>query len=50
LAYAHAYIDPGAGSYAIQIAIGVIFGASYTLKSFGSKLLKRFKNRKNSDS
>jgi len=47
LHYAHAYIDPGAGSYAIQIAIGAIFGAAYTLRSFGTKMITRFRARRN---
>jgi hypothetical protein len=45
LSRAHAYLDPGTGSYAIQIAIGVIFGATYTLKSFGGRIVQYFKNR-----
>lgn len=44
--YAQAYLDPGTGSYAIQIAIGIIFGATYTLKTFGSRLINRLKTRR----
>ena len=47
LSFAHAYIDPGMGSYAIQIAIGAIFGATYTFKSFYGRLISRFKTRHN---
>lgn len=49
LSFAHAYLDPGTGSYAIQIAIGLIFGATYTLRNFGSKLISRFRSRKDKD-
>lgn len=45
LHYVHAYLDPGAGSYAIQMAIGIIFGATYALKSFGSRIIAQFKSR-----
>jgi hypothetical protein len=45
LSFAHAYLDPGTGSYAIQIAIGVIFGAAYSLRSFGSRILGKFRSR-----
>lgn len=31
---AHAYLDPGAGSYLIQIAIGIILGWLYLIKNF----------------
>ncbi len=45
LHYAHAYIDPGTGSYAIQIVIGVLFGTTYAVKSFGGRLITRVKER-----
>ncbi|HLC94212.1 MAG TPA: hypothetical protein VJH96_01440 [Patescibacteria group bacterium] len=31
---AHAYIDPGTGSYLIQIAIGSLLGGLYVVKKF----------------
>jgi hypothetical protein len=42
---AYAYLDPGTGSFAIQMAIGVIFGASYTFRTFISRTIKKIKNR-----
>ncbi len=42
---AHAYLDPGTGSYFIQVVIGVVFGAAYTLRSFGGRLLTGFKKQ-----
>ncbi len=42
---AHAYLDPGSGSYAVQVVIGVLFGATYTLKSFGGRIISRFKKQ-----
>lgn len=44
-----AYIDPGTGSYAIQIVIGVFFGAAYALKSFGGQIIRRFKRQNPKD-
>jgi hypothetical protein len=48
---AHAYIDAGTGSYAIQVTIGVIFGAGYALRSFGGRFVTKIKHylRKNKD-
>lgn len=37
---AHAYIDPGTGSYITQLAIGFLFGGGYLLKIFWSKISK----------
>lgn len=36
--HAHAYLDPGTGSYIVQILIGAVFGAAYFFKSFFMKL------------
>jgi hypothetical protein len=41
--FAHAYLDPGTGSYVIQIVIGVVFGAAYTIKSYGSSILQKIR-------
>jgi len=38
---AHAYIDPGSGSYALQVAIATLFGALFSVKVFWHKI-KRF--------
>lgn len=35
---AHAYLDPGTGSYAIQIGLAGLFGALFSLKSFWRRL------------
>ncbi len=45
LSFAHAYLDAGTGSYVIQVAIGVIFGATYTLKTFSGKIKQFFKDQ-----
>ncbi len=46
---AHAYLDPGTGSYIIQVAIGIIFGATYTLKVFSGRIVNYFKNLRSGD-
>jgi hypothetical protein len=35
---AFAYIDPGTGSYVLQVLIGVAFGAWFSIKVFGAKI------------
>lgn len=40
----HAYIDPGSGSYILQVLIGFVLGVLYFIKHFWDKirgLLKR---------
>ncbi len=39
---AHAYLDPGTGSYIIQILIGAGLGAGYVLKVYGSRIIRFF--------
>ena len=46
IASAHAYIDPSAGSYVVQIVIGAIFGASFALKNVAGKMVKYIKDYK----
>ena len=46
---AHAYVDPGPGSYVIQIIVGVFFGAIYVTKGFWKNLILKIKNRKKKD-
>jgi len=41
---AHAYVDPGTGSYIIQVSIGVIFGALYAFKRFISIAWQKVKS------
>jgi hydrogenase-4 membrane subunit HyfE len=36
---ASAYIDPGTGSYLLQIAIAFLLGALFTIKGFWKKIL-----------
>ena len=37
------YIDPGTGSFVIQVIIGVLFGVLYALKLFWGNILRFFK-------
>jgi hypothetical protein len=41
---AHAYIDPGTGSYIIQIIIGGLLGVMFALKVYWKKLKAYFSN------
>lgn len=34
-----AYIDPGSGSYAFQLAIAALFGAGYAARNWWSKVI-----------
>jgi len=45
-----AYIDPGTGSFALQIAIASALGLLYTVKNFWRNICGRFVGHKNSDS
>ena len=38
---AHAYIDPGSGSFVIQMIIAAVVGLGYTLKMYWSALFHR---------
>lgn len=38
---AHAYLDPGVGSYAVQVAIAGMAGALFALRTFWGKLQER---------
>lgn len=40
----HAYLDPGTGSYIIQIIIGATFGAGYVIKVYFGRIVGFFKN------
>ena len=37
-AYAYAYLDPGTGSYFLQIIIATLLGAMYAIKHFWYKV------------
>ena len=39
-----AYLDPGTGSYILQIFLGVLFGAMFILKDFRNKIKMFFTN------
>jgi hypothetical protein len=39
---AHAYLDPGAGSYILQILIASLFGALFMLKVFWGRIVGFF--------
>ncbi len=50
--FAHAYLDPNTGSYAIQIAVGALFGAAYGFRTFSARVVSWFKGtrkKKNPD-
>lgn len=36
---AHAYLDPGTGSYIIQVLFGFILGAAYTIKLYWRRII-----------
>ena len=38
---AHAYLDPGSGSYALQVGIAGVLGAIFSLKMFWKNLRER---------
>ena len=38
----YAYIDPGSGSYFIQILIGLLLGSAFTIKLYWKKIKDRF--------
>jgi glucan phosphoethanolaminetransferase (alkaline phosphatase superfamily) len=40
----HAYIDPGTGSYIIQVMIGGLLGAAFALKVYWKKVKAYFSN------
>ena len=41
---AHAYIDPGTGSYFLQVLVAGILGASFAVKLFWKNLVDFFRN------
>jgi len=43
---AHAYIDPGTGSYMFQIVLAAILGGIFTLKSYGKRAVNALFNRR----
>ena len=48
---AHAYIDPGTGSYLLQVTLAIVFAAVFTIKHYFQRiknLLKRNRKKDNS--
>jgi hypothetical protein len=41
---AHAYLDPGTGSYIFQVLVATIIGALFTVKIFWQKIKNFFSN------
>lgn len=44
--FAHAYVDPGTGSYILQITIGVIAGIAFAIKSFWGGIVSTIKGKR----
>lgn len=42
---AHAYLDPGVGSYAIQIALAGLAGSLYALRGLWTRLITLFRRK-----
>jgi hypothetical protein len=42
---AYAYVDPGTGSFIVQILIGMFFGAAYAVRRFWSTITGWFKKK-----
>ena len=40
---AHAYLDPGTGSYALQITVAALFTALYSVKLFWKNIVNKLK-------
>ena len=41
----HAYLDPGSGSYMLQVAIGTVLGASYAVGHFWKNIVGYVKGK-----
>lgn len=46
---AQAYVDPGTGSYIIQIIVGIFFGTVYATKGLWKGLLQKIRKRRNKE-
>ncbi len=46
---AHAYIDPGIGSYLLQVVLGVFVGGMFLIKSYWHKLRAALSGRGDDD-
>ncbi len=47
---AHAYLDPGTGSFIFQIVVATVCGAGFAIKMFWSRICARFTRSSRSDS
>jgi hypothetical protein len=43
---AHAYIDPGTGSYLLQLAIGSILGGLFVLRMYWKRVTAPFRRKR----
>jgi hypothetical protein len=43
---AHAYVDPGTGSYFLQIVVGVLLGGLFSVKLFWKNVKNSFSRKK----
>jgi len=41
---AYAYLDPGTGSYILQMFIGLLVGGAFVIKLFWAKIISFFKS------
>jgi hypothetical protein len=44
-----AYLDPGSGSFILQLLIASLVGAGFLLRGYWSKLIKRFRGTSGED-
>lgn len=42
---AYAYVDPGTGSFLLQLLIASLLGAAFTLKKYYNGILKKFSHK-----
>jgi len=42
---AHAYLDPGIGSYILQLALGFVIGGLYSLKRYWKRIKTYFQDQ-----
>jgi len=42
---AHAYIDPGSGSFIFQVVVGGLLGAAFAIKTFWRRILGFFSRK-----
>jgi hypothetical protein len=45
----HAYLDPGSGSFILQLLLATLLGLGFVLKGYWRKLLSLFKRRSDDD-